>query len=292
MKPQLIPSTSRSKIRRLAIGRLISVTGGAAAYAALNYTVWITTRSPAMQALSLLLTFGVAGIVGPFGGALGDRFDRRRLMIASEAISAAFFLGMAFATTTPMLIALAFGSALAEIPFFTASRAAIPNLVDSGDDVSWANSLVTMGVHAGIAVGPLIGGVLVATIGASWVFGLNALTFIVSLLLTVTVRGTFQEDHVATAHEEHRGLAAGLAFLWNDRVLRRITASFFVFVLGMGIGMVADASLAEHFDRGPIGFAALIACWGTGSVVGSGLGRFLRPATEPRWRATWSPSWA
>ncbi len=283
MKPQLIPSTSRSKIRRLAIGRLISVTGGAAAYAALNYTVWITTRSPAMQALSLLLTFGVAGIVGPFGGALGDRFDRRRLMIASEAISAAFFLGMALATTTPMLIALAFGSALAEIPFFTASRAAIPNLVDSDDDVSWANSLVTMGVHAGIAVGPLIGGVLVATIGASWVFGLNALTFVVSLLLTVTVRGTFQEDHVATAYEEHRGLAAGLAFLWNDRVLRRITASFFVFVLGMGIGMVADASLAEHFDRGPIGFAALIACWGTGSVVGSGLGRFLKPATEPRW---------
>src|SRR5262245_30059764 len=118
MKPQLIPHEPRSKIRRLAIGRLISVTGGAAAYAALNYTVWSTTHSPAMQALSLLLTFGVAGIVGPFGGALGDRFDRRRLMIASEAISAAFFLGMAFATTTPMLIALAFGSALAEIPFF------------------------------------------------------------------------------------------------------------------------------------------------------------------------------
>ena len=78
MKPQLIPTTSRSKIRRLATGRLISVTGGAAAYAALNYTVWSTTHSPGMQALSLLLTFGVAGIVGPFGGALGDRFDRRR----------------------------------------------------------------------------------------------------------------------------------------------------------------------------------------------------------------------
>ena len=78
-------------------------------------------------------------------------------MIVSEAISAVFFLGMAFATTTPMLIALAFGSALAEIPFFTASRAAIPNLVESEDDVSRANSLVTMGVHAGIAIGPLIG---------------------------------------------------------------------------------------------------------------------------------------
>ena len=57
----LYPTAARSKIRRLAAGRLISVTGGAAAYTALNYTVWNTTHSPGMQALSLLMTFGVAG---------------------------------------------------------------------------------------------------------------------------------------------------------------------------------------------------------------------------------------
>src|SRR6185295_16645797 len=148
----LYPIEARAKIRRLATGRLISVTGGAAAYTALNYTVWTRTHSPGMQALSLLLTFGVAGVVG------------------------------------------AFGSALAEIPCITTSRAAIPNLVEDEDDVSWANSLVTMGVHAGIAVGPLVGGVLVATAGASWVFGLNALTFLVSIGLTITVRGSYQES--------------------------------------------------------------------------------------------------
>ena len=52
---------------------------------------------PFMQALSLLLTFGVAGLVGPFAGALGDRFDRRKVMIWSEAISAVFFAAMVFA---------------------------------------------------------------------------------------------------------------------------------------------------------------------------------------------------
>ena len=64
----LYPTQARAKIRRLATGRLISVTGGAAAYTALNFTVWSRTHSPGMQALSLLLTFGVAGILGPFGG--------------------------------------------------------------------------------------------------------------------------------------------------------------------------------------------------------------------------------
>ena len=76
----LYPTAARSKIRRLAAGRLISVTGGAAAYTALNYTVWNTTHSPGMQALSLLMTFGVAGLIGPFGGAragvTGPRVDR------------------------------------------------------------------------------------------------------------------------------------------------------------------------------------------------------------------------
>jgi len=279
----LYPITARSKIRRLATGRLISVTGGAAAYTALNFTVWNTTHSPGMQALSLLLTFGVAGIVGPFGGALGDRFDRRVVMIVSEAVSTVFFVAMAFAHTPTLLILFAFGSALAEIPFFTASRAAIPNLVESEDNISWANSLVTMGVHTGIAVGPLIGGVLIASIGASWVFALNALTFLVSIALTLTVRGSFQQERDHDTHDEHKGLSAGLAFLWRDRVMRRMTFAWFVFVLGMGMGMVADAALAEHFGVGSVGFAALIACWGTGSVLGSWLGRFLKPATEPLW---------
>lgn len=279
----LYPIAARSKIRRLSVGRLISVTGGAAAYTALNFTVWDRTHSPGMQALSLLLTFGVAGIVGPFGGALGDRFDRRIVMIVCEGVSALFFVAMAFVDTPLWLIGLAFGSALAELPFITASRAAIPNLVDSESDISWANSLVSTSTYAGIAIGPLIGGVLLASVGASWVFGLNALTFFVSIGLTLTVRGPYQEPREAADDDEHAGLAAGAALLWRDRVMRRMTLAWFVFVLGMGMGMVADAALAEHFDAHAIGFAALIACWGTGSVVGSVLGRFLNPSTEPRW---------
>ena len=108
------------------------------------------------------------------------------------------------------------------MPFFTASRAAIPNLVESEDDVSWANSLVTMGVHAGIAVGPLIGGVLVATIGASSVFALNAVTFLrvdrtdPDRPRLLPAGATTRMRTTSTA-----GMAAGLAFLWRDRVLRR-----------------------------------------------------------------------
>jgi MFS family permease len=288
--------SAKSNVRRLAIGRLISVTGGAAAYTALNYTVWERTHSPFMQALSLLLTFGVAGLVGPFTGALGDRYNRRTVMIWSEAISAVFFAAMIFAKDPGLLIAFAFGSAIAELPFFSASRAAIPNLVESEHDLSWANSLVTMGVHAGIAVGPIIGGGLVAILApgdmpsadrlhlaGAVVFGLNAISFLVSLAITLTVRGRFEEERSVQAQPEHEGLFAGATYLFREAVLRRMAIAWLVFVLGMGMGMVADAPLAESFGTGGWGFGLLIACWGSGSVLGTLVGRWMNARTEPLW---------
>ena len=272
----------RSNVRRLAVGRLISVTGGAAAFTALNFTVWERTHSPFMQALALLLTFGVAGLLGPLAGHLGDRFDRRTVMIWSEAVGAAFFTGMAFVDTPIWLILLAFGAAIAELPFFAASRAAIPNLVESEDDIAWANSLVTLGVHAGIAVGPVIGGLLLAAAGSRAVFAVNAVSFLISLVLTIRVHGRFQEDRDGLPNE-HAGLSAGLVFLWREPVLRRLTIAWFVFVVGMGMGMVADAPLAEAFGSGELGYGLMIAAWGLGSTLGAGVGRFMTARTEPLW---------
>lgn len=284
MRTETRITPSKTAVRRIAAGRLISVTGGAAAYTALGFTVWDQTHSPWMQALSLLLTFGVAGILGPFAGALGDRFDRRRVMIVSELVSAAFFASMALVHDAWLLIALAFGSALAELPFFSASRAAIPSLVQDEADLSWANSLVTVGVHSGIALGPVIGGVLLAAFGdASWVFGINAVSFVVSVLITLTVHAPFREAGDRADHAEHAGIAAGLTFLWRDRVLRRMSAAWLVFVIGMGMSMVADAPLAEVFGAGEVGFGLLIACWGLGSVLGSASGRWMSARTEPMW---------
>jgi MFS family permease len=279
--------TPRSDIRRLAVGRLISVTGGAAAYTALMFTVWHETGSATWQSGTLLLTFGVVGILAPVTGHLGDRLDRRRVMIWAEGVAAAFFLAMAFAHRPEVLVPLAFASAVAESPFWSASAAAIPALAEREEDIAWANSLLGIGRNAGIMVGPMIGGVLIAVIGPehgpAWVFGLNAATFVVSLLLTVSVRGSYRQARSIEEEAEHRGMMAGVRFLWQQRILRRITLAWLVFLLGAGMGMVADAPLAQSFHVGSVGFGLLIACWGGGSVLGSLLGRRLTSRTEPMW---------
>ena len=276
----------RSNVRRLAIGRLISVTGGAAAYTALMFGIWNGTHSAAWQSFALLLTFGATGLLAPLTGHLGDRFDRRKVMVWSEALSAAFYAVMAAAHAPLPLILLAFASAVTESPFWSSSAAAIPNLVQTEDDISWANGLVGVGRNAGIMVGPMIGGVLVAAIGRSgpsWVFGLNAVTFVISILLTLSVHADFAGKRTQEEEEAHRGIGAGVRFIWNERVIRRMMLAWLVFLLGAGMGMVADAPLAEHFNAGSVGFGLIITCWGGGSVLGSLLGRKLTVRTEPLW---------
>jgi MFS family permease len=271
----------RAAVRRLALARLISVTGSAAAYTALMFEIYDQTGSAVWLAAALLVTEGVSGAVGPFASVLGDRFDRRTVMIVSDLAAAACFAGMAMVAASPgPLVLIAFLSALAEAPFWPASSAAIPNLVPQ-DQVSWANSLVAIGRNVGIMVGPAIGGILLAVVGASWVFAINAASFVLSAALVVSVRATFVGDR--TDEAEHHGIWAGFRFLFHEPVLRRISVAWVVMVLGIGMAMVGDVPLADVFDAGSAGFGLMIGLWGAGSVLGSLAGRWLSEATELRW---------
>jgi MFS family permease len=269
----------RSAVHRLFVSRVISLTGGAAAFVALNVSIFERTHhSTAWLAAALLLTFGVEGMAAPFAGALGDRFDRRKVMIASDLAAAGVFGAMALVHSPPILLALAFFSALAESPFFSASAAAIPNFVGD-EDLAWANGMVGVGRNAGIVLGPLLGGVLVATIGAGAVFAINAVSFVFSAALVASVRRPFSGRR--DEGSEYRGLRAGFRYLWGDRVLRLITLAWLVWIFGLGMTMVADLPLVGDFGAGPKGYGVMIAFWGGGSIVGSLLARGLRGRTEP-----------
>jgi MFS family permease len=270
----------RSAVRRLALARLISITGGAAAFTALNFTVYERTGSAAWLSASLLLTFGVSGVFAPLGGMIGDRFDRKRVMIASDLAGAACFVALAFVHDPELLISLGFVAAVVEAPFWSASTAAVPNLVGK-DELAWANGLLQLGGNAGIMLGPALGGVLLAAIGPSMVFGANAFSFAVSAAIIGTVHGRFAEDR--TEHsDEHRGFRAGFVFIARDRVLRTIVLAWVALVFGIGLAMVADVPLAELFGSGSTGYGLMIGAFGAGSVIGSLASRKLREHTEAR----------
>jgi DHA3 family macrolide efflux protein-like MFS transporter len=221
--------------RRLALGRLISLTGGSAAYIALIAAVYNETGSAAW--VSAALFAGVIGTVlaAPFAGWLGDHYDRRGVMIAADLAAACVAAAMALTGQAEALVVLLGLSAVAQSPFEPASASAIPNLVEL-EDVPRANALVAATGSAGYLVGPLLGGVVLG-LGASpaALFAVDSATFVVSAILIASVRRPFGRG--ATA--EHPGVLAGARVILHERSLRLVVAAGMASLVGIGIVHVA-----------------------------------------------------
>ena len=111
----------RAAVRRLAAARLISLTGSGAAFAALAYIMFQLTGESRWVSWTLLLTFGAQGLFAPLGSALGDRFDRRKVLVIADLVAAAGFVGLAFAETPGQLLVMAFVTATLESPIWSVS---------------------------------------------------------------------------------------------------------------------------------------------------------------------------
>ena len=115
-------------------------------------------------------------------------------------------------------------------------------------------------------LGPIAGGVLVASVGGSYAFAFNALALAASAGLAWSVVGSFNEH---TGEKLRGGLGAGFQFLWNDRVLRWITGAWVLILCGVGALLVSEFPLAELFHSGSLGYGLLISSWGAGTLIGS-----------------------
>jgi predicted MFS family arabinose efflux permease len=266
-------------VRRLATARSISVTGSMAAYAALIDLVYRRTNGSTIYlSLTVLLTIGAVGLLAPLGGALADRADRKRVLVGSDLAGALLFLCLAVVGAPWLLLVVAFFTAVAETPFRTGSIAAVPSVVEDERLIAKANGWIGVGTNIGITLGPALGGVLVAWIGAGPVFVVNALSFVVSAALVWSIDAPFggsSSRTVSPVVENEDGgradgsFASGFRFLRRDRVLVVLTLAWMVLLLAMGLGIVADRPLADVFDAGSVGFGLMLGLWGLGSVAGS-----------------------
>jgi MFS family permease len=269
-------------IRRLAVSRFISVTGSMAAYTALIDLVYVETDgSTLFLSLTILLTIGAVGLFEPLGAIVADRWDRKRALIWSDLVGTSLFALLALTREPAALLTVALLTAVAETPFRAGSVAAIPNLVDDEALIAKANGWVGVGSNLGITVGPALGGVLVAWLGASPVFLLNAASFVASAGLIWSIQAPFGGRNADERGQGDGGFVVGFRFLRRDRVLLVVTLSWMVLLLGMGLGIVSDRPVADVFDTGPVGFGAMLGLWGLGSVVGSWVASRMTAATEP-----------
>jgi MFS family permease len=222
-------------------------------------------------------------VLGPLGGVLADRFDRRRIMIACDLTRMGFMVLLAAvaAFRLPIVLApvIAAAATAAAAPYLPCVAAVTPRVVDDAD-LPGANAARSAVTGAGIILGPALGGVLLLLGSAASAFALNALTFGVSALAVLAIRanGAFAPRRAADRPDGLlREVAQGAAALRaHPAALRLVGADTMCSVL-YGAQTVLLLMISRQVGLGAQGYGYMFAALGAGGLIGTALaGRLSR----------------
>lgn len=247
------------------------MTGGRVATIALLAVIYRDSGgSGAWVGAAVLTQFATSVLAAPWAGAIGDRFDRRVVMIASDFSSAAAFVAVAFAHSPVAVIGLIAVASVTTAPFGPASSAFLVMLVPEAERAR-ATAARASGVAIGTILGGVLGGVLVAAFGGTTAFLLNAASFVVSALLVLSVRGRFSATR--SSDPAHAGVWAGVRFISRHQALRLVIAANGAALLGYGMINVGEFPLFATLGSGALGFGIATAGYGIGNLLGVRVGR-------------------
>ncbi|MEU3342573.1 MFS transporter [Streptomyces sp. NPDC006668] len=258
----------------LFVGQGISRLGDGLYTAAVAWLAWSLTRDPTAVAFVTMAAFGPAFLATVVGASYADRYDRRRLMIATDLArgvvvalaSGLLALGMLNLTVLVVVTAVL---ALIGAPFGPARNATVPEVVPP-QDLLQANGLLQVAFRAAFSGGALLLAPLLATSSLTLVLSLDVLTFLVSAatVAALRVRRPAPADHRTGLRAD---LAAGLAALRSEPVVLIVIATFVV-AIAAALGFLTvglSVLVGERFGADGGQYGLLLGITGVGEVVGA-----------------------
>jgi MFS family permease len=212
-------------------------------------------------------------LFGLVGGALADVFDRRRLLIAVQLSMACIGVALTVLTFTgqmPPALLLAFTFALGCSSVFTnpAYQSLVPELVPR-QQLRSASALGSISINLARLIGPAVAGILIARIGVSAVFGLNALTY---LFFGVVVLA-WRSPAGSTPELPERfisAMRAGSRYVLNAPVVQRILLRSTLFLIPASVLWALLPLVAtQQLGLGADGYGLLLGALGAGAVAGA-----------------------
>ncbi|WP_045697871.1 MFS transporter [Streptomyces rubellomurinus] len=262
--------------RRFWISRAVSELGSAVTTVALPVLTYQQTHSAVLVSLvSAAATLPYVAF-GLLAGALADRVDRRRLMVATDWLNALVLatIPLAHAThtlTTAHLLLAALTSASLTLFYEAAVYGLVPDIVGK-HALARANSAL-YGVETLMRItGTAAAGTLIATLRPATTLAGDALSFAASALLVRAITRPAPHPAPPPRPSLRRSVTEGLRFLWHHRTLRLLTAvgTLQSFAGGAVIGQLvvfADRGLGLHDSDPRIGL--LYTAWSAGGIGGS-----------------------
>ena len=235
--------------------------------------VYRLTGSTVMVGLVSILQFAASLLLSPWAGALGDRVDRRMLLLSGQVIALVPATALAAWTAISGVEGLP-----GPWPVFAAAtligigwaisvpnmQALVPALVEEADlDQALALNSVTFNLAR--AVGPALGALTLDVVGAAAAFGLNALTYVVLIIALVVIRPRAVERRSAEHHDG--SVREGLRYVRSEPALFVLLIG--VTALGFGtdpVNTLAPA-MAEDLGGGDALVGWLVSAFGLGAAA-------------------------
>jgi MFS family permease len=230
-------------------------------------------------------------VLGPVGGVLADRFDRRRIMIVCDLARVALMLLLAAVAAAGLPIALApviaAAATAAAAPYLPCVAAVTPRVVDDAD-LPGANAARSAVGGASIILGPALGGVLLFLGSPAAAFAANALTFGLSALAVLAIkdRGVFATRRSAGPPAGlfdgmFTELAEGAAALRQHPAALRLIGADIMCSFLYGTQTVLLLLVAGQTGLGAQGYGYLFAAIGAGGLAGTALAGRASRSSRP-----------
>ncbi len=256
-------------------GALVSNTGAWMQRTAQDWIVLteLTNRDAAALGITMALQFGPILLLMPVSGLMADRFDRRRLLIWTQAVQCVLALGLGVLVLSGhvelwhvYVFALLLGVCTAiDAP---ARQAFVSELV-TDKDISNAVALNSTSFQSARLIGPAVAGVLIAWIGSGPVFLVNGVSFIGVILSLVLIRKS-QLVPSPRLQKAKGQIRDGLRYVRDRKdILVVLVMVFLVGTFGFNFPIFISTMSTVEFGKGSAEFGLLSSVMAVGAVAGS-----------------------
>ena len=266
-------------------GQLLSAVGTSTALIAYPLLTLAVTHSPAKAGVVSFAQFLPIVLFSLVSGVVGDRIDRKRLMIASDVVRAVAVAGLVAAVLLDRLafwqiVLVSFVEGTGSV-FFGAGRSGVFKSVVPKAQLAAAASTEEARLSIVRLVGPSAGGALFG-VGRAVPFLVDALSYAFSTLALLAMRTPLQEQRERANSHVFAEAGEGLRFVWANPFLRLTTLMLTLGTFSAGGVQLAVVVLAKEHGLASAGVGSLVALVGATTLLGAIASPLVRRVLSPR----------
>jgi predicted MFS family arabinose efflux permease len=254
------------------LGACVSTIGTFVQQFAQSWLVYDLTKNPFYLGLDLFLGQLPIMLFSLFGGVFADRMDRRKMLLTSQYIqmACAFLLAALFVTHSVHvwhILTLSFIVGVGQSFGGPAYSALLPMLVGP-EDLSNAIAMNSIQFNLARILGPTIGGIAYTTLGATWCFTLNGVSFIAVIVSLFMIQVKFVP--LKSRESVLRSMREGIRFIQHrEGMSALVVLAFSTTLFGFSLTGFLPVVVQNIFHKGPETYTLLLVFSGAGSICGA-----------------------